>query len=100
MPQASGAEPGSQPSQGPRPVTSEYALHLTVCLCRQRVAWACCWLATKLEEEPRRPQDLLSVFNRVDERREGKTEAVLDRFSQVCLEQCVLYSAGAKSGYF
>ncbi|KAK9787734.1 hypothetical protein WJX73_000571 [Symbiochloris irregularis] len=48
----------------------------------KRVAWACCWLATKLEEEPRRPQDLLSVFNRIDERREGTAEAVLDRFSQ------------------
>ena len=49
----------------------------------QRVAWACCWLATKLEENPRRVQDLLCVFNRIDQRREGKPLEPLDRYSQV-----------------
>lgn len=49
----------------------------------QRVAWACCWLATKLEENPRRLRDLLSVFVRVDKRREGKPLVPLDFYSKV-----------------
>lgn len=50
----------------------------------QRVAWACCWLATKLEEAPRRLRDVLSVFVRIDRRREGKGDlAPLDIYGQV-----------------
>ena len=37
----------------------------------QRVAWACCWLASKLEEERRRIRDVVSVFVRIDRRREN-----------------------------
>ena len=55
-------------------------------LCLQRVAWACCWLATKLEETPRRIRDLLSVFVRIDKRREGKPLAPLDIYSKVGLD--------------
>ena len=53
--------------------------------CLQRVAWACCWLATKLEETPRRIRDLLSVFVRIDKRREGKPLTPLDIYSKVGL---------------
>jgi hypothetical protein len=37
----------------------------------QRVACACLWLATKLEESPRKLRDVLNVFLRMECRREG-----------------------------
>jgi len=37
----------------------------------KRVACACLWLATKLEESPRKLRDVLNVFLRMECRREG-----------------------------
>ncbi|KAL0037214.1 hypothetical protein WJX79_006696 [Trebouxia sp. C0005] len=39
----------------------------------KKTAMACVWLATKLEENPRRMREMLSVFYRLDRRRQGKT---------------------------
>lgn len=38
----------------------------------KKTAMACVWLATKLEENPRRMREMLSVFYRLDRRRQGK----------------------------
>eukprot|EP00884_Botryococcus_braunii_P015562 jgi/Botrbrau1/268/Bobra.0022s0237.1 len=38
----------------------------------KEIAKACVWLGTKLEEEPRRPRDILMVFQRIFQRREGR----------------------------
>ncbi|KAL3143954.1 hypothetical protein ABBQ32_003767 [Trebouxia sp. C0010 RCD-2024] len=38
----------------------------------KKAAMACVWLATKLEENPRRMRELLAVFYRLDRRRQGK----------------------------
>ena len=43
----------------------------------------CCWLATKLEEEPRRTRDVLAVFHRLQRRRLGQPLTVLDFYSAV-----------------
>lgn len=52
-------------------------------LCLQSVAMTCCWLATKLEEEPRKPRDVLAVFHRLQRRRLKEPLTVLDFYSQV-----------------
>ena len=52
----------------------------------QRVSWACCWLATKLEEQPKSLRDIVSVFYRVDSRRSSDGNGPfppLDIYSQV-----------------
>ena len=68
---------------GHRAVEDSVSAGLKYSLSLQRVAWACCWLATKLEETPRRIRDVLSVFYRVDRRREGKSLQCLDIYGQV-----------------
>ena len=49
----------------------------------QKVAMACCWLAAKLEESPRRTRDVISVFYRMERRREGKPLTPLDIYGSV-----------------
>lgn len=53
------------------------------CLVVQRVAACCIWVATKLEEEPRRVRDVLFVFHRMNQRREGLPLDPLEQFSKV-----------------
>ena len=50
---------------------------------RQRVAAACLWLATKLEENPRKLRDVINVFLRMECRREGLPLEVPDYLSKV-----------------
>jgi hypothetical protein len=38
---------------------------------QQRMACACLFLATKLEESPQRTRDILLVFDRINKRRDG-----------------------------
>jgi hypothetical protein len=53
----------------------------------QRVAASCVWLAAKLEEalSPRRTKDVLNVFHRIEQRREGLVPEHLDYYSKVLL---------------
>ncbi|KAK9915685.1 hypothetical protein WJX75_002648 [Coccomyxa subellipsoidea] len=44
----------------------------------EKVAWTCCWLATKLEEIPRRVRDVLAVFYRLQRRRQDLSLEPLD----------------------
>ena len=41
------------------------------------------WLASKLEETPRRIRDILFVFDRINQRREGLPIEPLEQFSKV-----------------
>jgi hypothetical protein len=56
-------------------------------MCMQRVAASCVWLAAKLEEalSPRRTKDVLNVFHRIEQRREGLVPEHLDYYSKVLL---------------
>lgn len=49
----------------------------------QKVAWTCCWFATKLEEMPRRVRDVLAVFYRLQLRRNAEPLKPLDFYSPV-----------------
>ena len=49
----------------------------------QQVAIAATWLASKLEEAPRKFRDVLSVFCRIDRRADGRRLEPLDINSQV-----------------
>ena len=42
-----------------------------------------CWLACKLEEEPRHPRHLIAVFHRLQRRRLKEAPKVLDYYSRV-----------------
>ncbi len=46
---------------------------------------ACLFLATKLEETARRHREIISVFHRVERRREGRSLEPLDHYSNVSL---------------
>lgn len=48
----------------------------------QRVAASCVWLAAKLEETPRKIRDVLFVFHRLNQRREGLPLEPLEQFSK------------------
>ena len=61
------------------------------------MACACLFLATKLEESPRRTRDILMVFDRVMKRREGsrslavlipETKVSWEGRLQVCVPPC------------
>lgn len=52
-------------------------------LSTQKVAWTCCWLATKLEEIPRRVRDVLAVFYRLQRRRQDLSLEPLDFYGSV-----------------
>jgi hypothetical protein len=54
-----------------------------VCLCSQRVAASCVWLAGKLEESPRKSKHIIFVFHRMECRRENLPIEYLDVFSKV-----------------
>ena len=60
--------------------TNEY-----LCLCLQRVAASCVWLAGKLEESPRRSKHIIIVFHRMECRRENVPIEHLDVLSKVIL---------------
>jgi cyclin L len=49
----------------------------------QRVAIAALWLASKLEEAPKKFRDVLVVFARIDSRAEERPPELLDPNSQV-----------------
>lgn len=51
--------------------------------CSQRVAASCVWLASKLEESPRKARQVLIVFHRMECRRENLPVEHLDPFSKV-----------------
>lgn len=55
----------------------------TPCNAPQRVAIAATWLASKLEEAPKKFKDMLLVFTRIDSRAEGRAPELLDPSSQV-----------------
>jgi hypothetical protein len=57
------------------------------------MACACLWLATKLEESPRKLRDVLNVFLRMECRREGLPLEVRRSFYAPCDHVCVLYPA-------
>ena len=62
--------------------------------CSQKTAMACVWLATKLEENPRRMREMLSVFYRLDRRRQGKpTLPPLDVYGPVSPHQAHLLAS-------
>jgi Cyclin, N-terminal domain len=52
----------------------------------QRVAIAALWLASKLEEAPKKFRDVLVVFARIDSRAEERPPELLDPNSQVCAQ--------------
>ena len=54
------------------------------CPAAQRVAIAATWLASKLEEAPKKFRDVLMVFARIDSRAEERPPELLDPNSQVC----------------
>lgn len=56
-----------------------------ICCVAQRVAIAAMWLASKLEEAPKKFRDVLLVFARIDSRAEGRAPELLDPFSQANL---------------
>lgn len=62
------------------------------CLCLQKAAMACTWLATKLEEAPRVIKQILSVFYRLDRRRQGKSLPPLDTSSMVSITNHVHFA--------
>lgn len=49
----------------------------------KRIAASCVWLASKLEENPRRARHVLNVFHRMECRRENLPIEHLDAFSKV-----------------
>ena len=49
----------------------------------QRVAASCVWLASKLEENPRRARHVINVFHRMECRRENLPIEHMDAFSKV-----------------
>lgn len=51
----------------------------------QRLAASCVWLASKLEENPRKPRHVVLVFHRMECRRENLPIQPLDLGSKVCL---------------
>jgi Cyclin, N-terminal domain len=78
--------------QWPCRACNHYA-HLTVgwhaqlaCCIAQRVAIAALWLASKLEEAPKKFRDVLVVFARIDSRAEERPPELLDPNSQVCAQ--------------
>ncbi|CAL8470177.1 g9719 [Coccomyxa elongata] len=52
----------------------------------EKVAWTSCWLATKLEETPRRMRDILAVFYRLQLRRKELPLELLDFYSDRYVE--------------
>lgn len=52
-------------------------------ICSQRVAASCVWLASKLEESPRKARQVLIVFHRMECRRENLLVEHLDPSSKV-----------------
>ncbi|KAI3970600.1 hypothetical protein MKX01_024247 [Papaver californicum] len=52
----------------------------------KRVAASCVWLASKLEESPRRAKHILIVFHRMECRRENLPVEHLDIFAKKCTE--------------
>lgn len=59
----------------------------------QRVAASCVWLASKLEESPRKARQVIIVFHRMECRRENLPIEHLDLYSKVRLgSQLVLIS--------
>lgn len=58
------------------------------CVNLQRVAASCVWLASKLEESPRKARQVLVVFHRMECRRENLPIEHLDTSSKV---RCLIY---------
>ena len=56
---------------------------LIACCAAQRVAIAALWLASKLEEAPKKFHHVLMVFARIDSRAEERSPELLDPHSQV-----------------
>lgn len=56
---------------------------MVLVICMQRVAASCVWLASKLEESPRKIYVVLQVFNRMERRRENLPLELLESPSQV-----------------
>lgn len=55
----------------------------------QRVAASCVWLASKLEESPRKARQVLIVFHRMECRRENLSIEHLDLYSKVWFKLCI-----------
>lgn len=57
----------------------------------QRVAASCVWLASKLEESPRKARQVLIVFHRMECRRENLPVEHLDTSSKVKHKSSVMF---------
>ena len=67
-------------------------LDLILLMFSQRVAASCVWLASKLEESPRKARQVLIVFHRMECRRENLPIEHLDLFSKVHMSCMNLFS--------
>ncbi|KAL0695472.1 hypothetical protein Bca4012_062652 [Brassica carinata] len=56
----------------------------------QTVAASCVWLASKLEENPKKARQVITVFNRMECRRENLPLDHLDLFSKVTMPYCTI----------